>query len=147
MYYYLLIIPVIALFTFLLIRNKTRGNMIIDETTEIMYKYGTYDKDNQILALKDETYHIIYFKVPRQAELIINSPKIWEVRSSFGQKLYDQTRILSNPGKKIVIIYPDVQPIKRYINENEMVFVKKTFFNQMYIIPIYELENLLAEVA
>ena len=77
---------------------------------------------------------------------MINSPRIWEVRSGSGQKLINQAYLNDTKIKKIIIIYPEVPPIKRYINENEMVFIKTSLFNNMHVIPFHLLEQLLKRI-
>ena len=95
----------------------------------------------------EKTYQIMYFHVPIQSELTINSTTMWEIRDKGKSELINQQHFLSSTDPKIIIIYPSQGVIKRYINENEMEFVKynKMFYN-MYIVRSFELENLLKEL-
>ena len=147
MYYYLLlIIPIIILIYVISKKQKKNDQELIDRTYEKLKTYGTFDENTQELSIANQTFKILFFKVPKDAEIMINSPKIWEIRTSYNQKLINQTTFLAGDLKKIVLIYPEVQPIKRYINENEMVFAKHTFFHNMYVIPLHDLDHLIKEV-
>ncbi len=145
--YFIYLIPVVLIIIFLWVKSIKKEKELMKKSMEIMNAYGTYDENENKLIINDQIYKIVYFKVPRQSELVINSPKIWEVRISSTKRLINQTKLLSTKDKKIVVVYPEVKPIKRYINENEMVFVKHTFFNKMHVIPIDQLDQLLIEVS
>ncbi|PKK93076.1 MAG: hypothetical protein CVV61_06520, partial [Tenericutes bacterium HGW-Tenericutes-6] len=68
-----------------------------------------------------------------------------EIRDAGSSSLVDQSAFLSSPYKKIIIIYPSTLVIKRYINENEMEFVKinKSFYD-MYVLRAFELDQFLS---
>lgn len=147
MYYYLLLlIPIIIVIVVISKKQKKNDQELIYRTFEKLKTYGTFDEHTQQLSVANQTFKILFYKVPKDAEIMINSPKIWEIRTSYNQKLINQTTFLAGDLKKIVLIYPEVQPIKRYINENEMVFAKHTFFHNMYVIPLHDLDHLIKEV-
>lgn len=82
-----------------------------------------------------QTYQLLFYKIPFSQELTINSKLIWEIHYAGGSRLINQTHFLSSKQPKIVIIYPSAIKIKRYINENEMVFVEPNdFFHNMHVI-------------
>ncbi|MFA6801460.1 MAG: hypothetical protein WCR19_05080 [Acholeplasmataceae bacterium] len=145
MYYFLLLIP-IAFVLYVMYQENKKYKKLKNDAIFIYKSYGAYDEVNHIFTYKDNSYKVIFYKVSSSAELVINSPKIWEIRSSSKPKLINQAQLLSDPMKKIIVIYPNVRPIKRYINENEMVFVKTSFFNNMYVISIEQIETLIKEM-
>lgn len=92
--------------------------------------------------MNDTIYELLFFYVPTQGELTINSRTIWEVRSMTKSILVNQSIFLSSDKPKIVIIHPSTLPIKRYINENELVFVNfNDFFYNMYVVKYHEIEQ------
>lgn len=109
-------------------------------------KYGTikHEKEMTLFTDKNRTYQIIFFYLPLNHELTINSKIVWEIKDQFKSKLINQEKLHATSYPKIVICYPSQTPIKRYINENEMEFVKfnMSFYN-MYVVRISELETLL----
>jgi len=71
---------------------------------------------------------------------------MWEIIDSGTSKMSDQSIFLATEKPKLVMIYPTTHVIKRYINENEMVFVKPTdSFYEMNLIRTIELEEVLKE--
>ena len=116
---------------------------------ETMKAYGTirHDHHRVLLTLKDETYEVKFFRLHPYQDLCINSRKIWEIRGSGKPRLLDQSAFLAIKHKKIVIIYPSTQTIKRFINENELEFVsyKQSFFD-MYVVKHHELDVFLSEM-
>lgn len=137
-----IVIIIIVIYLKLKQMDQTQQKALID----MMSLYGDFDAEKMMLSIQQETYKVILFKVPHRGELTINSPKIWEINGSRGQKLIHMDQYLSGTEKKIVVIYPDVTPIKRYINENEMVFIKHSFFLNMYVIRAHELEDFLKQM-
>jgi hypothetical protein len=110
-------------------KMKEQENDIIDELKKqgsLKLQNGTY-----FFAKDQQHYQIIFFYLPINHELTINSKTIWEIRSSGKSKLINQSKILEGSTPKIVIVFPSMVPIKRYINENEMEFVnyQSEFYN------------------
>jgi len=132
------------------IHQKKVSDEIQNETETMMSKFGKVSKEHQhtYVTIAGITYQVIYVYVPLRAELTINSTTIWEVRESGKSRLIHQGHLLASPKPKIMIIYPASQVIKRYINENEMEFVKynKMFYN-MYVCRYSEVSTLLEELA
>jgi len=143
MKYLYVIIPLIIIFIGIYIKIKINEKKLKEEAISLFHHYGSYNDENHTITIDEETYQIVFFKVPGFGELTINSLKIWELNGRGGQKLFYMDKYLSSPLKKIIIVYPNVAPIKRYINENEMVFVKHSFFNKMYVIRYPELKDFL----
>ncbi len=136
----LLIVIIIISYGYMIKKDKEK----ISQMRQLLMNYGKLDGNDYQIG--KQNYHIHFFKVTR-GELILNSPIIWEVKNGRGSKLYDQ-RHLKDHHQKIIIVYPSVMPIKRYINENEMVFVSyKQYFQDMHVVRIDELERFLKEVS
>lgn len=119
-----------------------------EDTMKTLNPYGIrYEHHHVLIDLNDETYQILWYFVPTNAELTINSKIMWEIKESSKINLVNQSHFLSSPYPKIVIVFPTTVRMKRYINENEMEFVtyNKKFHN-MYVVRPHELETLLKEL-
>jgi hypothetical protein len=125
---------------------KKAEKKMISKTKEMFANYGNFNDEDQMLTLNNDAFKVIFYKVPFNAEFTINSPKIWEIRTHSSQKIINTTSLLSGSEKKLVVIYPNNSRIKRYINENEMVFVDDTFFLNMYMVTMDKLEPFLAKL-
>lgn len=133
---------------YLLYQNKQKTNKQ-KSLTEILETHGKLTTEDKKIMYKihDELYEIIFYYVPFNGELTINSKTIWEVRSGYQNRLVNQKSLLSSPHKKIIIVYPTQQRLKRFINENELVFINyNDFFYNMYVIAAEDLEKLIKEV-
>ncbi|AUD65322.1 hypothetical protein BK011_06325 [Tenericutes bacterium MZ-XQ] len=130
------------------ILNNQQNQSIKDKAVGILEKYGTIErKDKRIWFHKNgETYEILFYKILKNHELTINSKYIWEIHRSSGNLLINQNGFLIGEHKKLVIIYPLESKIKRFINENEMVFIDEhdEFYN-MRLIRFVQLESFLEE--
>lgn len=129
--------------------EKKRHQALKTKIIETCSKYGNIeDKDGkQIFVFKDLKVEILTFVLKHDEELVINSRVMWEVFKSSKAMLYDQTEFLKSEFDKWIIIYPSTHKIKRYINENEMVFVK--YDEPIYdyqLISYLELENYLEDI-
>ena len=110
---------------------------------EILKQYGTLHLHQYHIS--DGTYHLHLVKVNLNEELVINSPITWEVHQGSNSRLID-LKHLSRDDHHLFVIYPSDAPIKRYINENEMVFVKyNDTFNKLTVVRMNELELFLKE--
>jgi len=126
-------------------QNKINQEKAID----LLKKHGTITKKdkNLLFETSTQTYEILCYKISKTHELTINSKAIWEIHMKSKSTLINQTSFLSSKYPKIIIVYPIDTKIKRFINENEMVFIDyKDEFNNMRIVKINELELLLTEV-
>jgi len=132
----------IAIIVYVLIKKAEKK--LLNQTKEMLGHYGSFNDENQMLMINNDTFKVVFYKVPHHAEFTINSPKIWEIRTHSKQKIMNVSNLLSGSEKKLIIIYPNHSRIKRYINENEMVFIDDTFFLNMYMITINKLEPFLA---
>ena len=137
-------LPLLTMFVLSYWFIQKKDKAYLKDIRQLLSEYGTIDGNHY--QIKDQTYDIHFFRVTSGGELIINSPIVWEVRNGSGQRLYDQKH-LKDKKQKIVIVYPTTTPIKRYINENEMLFITyKHYFNDMYVVRIDELKPFLKEM-
>ena len=142
---------IIGLVAYILVfmHHKKTSEAIKNQVNTVLNQYGTIKKEHEkeLFILDDVTYQILYAYIPSNAELTINSKIMWEIRDSVKPKLMNQQHFLSSKYPKIVVVYPSTMVVKRYINENEMEFVKyNKMFYDMYVVRHFELENLLKEL-
>jgi hypothetical protein len=126
--------------------QKKISNQIKSKTLETIRTYGEISEMDGHLTVKidHQVYEILYIQVPANAELTINSKNKWDIHQIGKSHIIDQSRRLSSPYPKIVIIYPSTLRIKRYINENEMVFVSyQDKVYDYYLVRLMELDDLL----
>jgi hypothetical protein len=115
--------------------------LLLNEKGQVSFEHGKH-----FFHFNNNTYELLFFYVPLFADLTINSKTIWEIKDSSKTRLFNQSHFLSSPYKKLIIVFPSQVAIKRYINENELVFVKyNQMFNQMFIVRTFELPILLEE--
>lgn len=135
---------VLSIYLTIYIFQSYKSKKMKEHVFSICKHYGSIDERNQktYLHMNDTIYELLFFYVPTQGELTINSRTIWEVRSMTKSILVNQSIFLSSDKPKIVIIHPSTLPIKRYINENELVFVNfNDFFYNMYVVKYHEIEQ------
>lgn len=140
----------IIIYIALMIHQKKNENKIKEKTRSIIQAYGSVTETNgQLnLTIHDQIYSIIHIHVPANAELTINSRNKWDIHAIGKSHIIDQTHRLSSPYPKIVIIYPSTLRIKRYINENEMVFVSYSDrVYDFYVVRFHEIEDLLKRLS
>lgn len=139
----------IIVYGFVYVHQKKVSETIKNQTNIVLETYGIIKNEHHhtLLDINGITYQILYAYVPSNAELTINSKIMWEIRDSSKPRLINQQHFLSSKYPKIVIVYPSALVIKRYINENEMEFVKyNKMFYDMYVCRHFELETLLKEL-
>jgi Tfp pilus assembly protein PilE len=144
----ILVITILAVIGYASFHQKKKSEEIKQSTIELLKQYGEFSHEHKqnLFKINDKTYQILFFYVPTNAELTINSKKIWEVRDASKSNLIDQTHFLKSNQTKIVVVYPTTVKIKRYINENELEFVSyKRPFYEMYVVRHFELIELLKE--
>ncbi|MDI6453175.1 hypothetical protein [Peloplasma aerotolerans] len=122
-----------------------------DVKAKVRHQLGSYGElfhegNKWFLKTKNHTYLVLFFYVPLNSELTVNSRTIWEIKDATKTRLIDQSVFLSSKLTKLIIIFPTTVTIKRYINENELEFVKynKSFYD-MYLIRHFELDKILEE--
>ncbi len=138
----------IAIYFILLILYKKKSDSIKEEVLTLLKEYGTVSFNGKkiLFSTKKTNYQILFYYVPLFAELTINSKTKWEINKGGTSQLIDQSSFLSSDKEKLVIIYPTTVQIKRYINENEMVFISpNNHFYHMHLIFKSELKNILSE--
>ena len=137
---------ILALYISVFFVQSYKSKKLKESVLSLVKAYGeiSHHGSKTYLTLKNQTYELLFFYVPSQGELTINSRTIWEVRTSSKTNLVNQSIFLSSDKPKIVVIHPSTSVIKRYINENELVFVQfNDFFYNMYVLRHHDLENLL----
>lgn len=152
MIYYIsigIILSVIMGFFVLSIFEKKRFRDIKQGIIEKLSAYGNvFVVDGKTMfSFQDKQVEVLFFTLKSTEELVINSRVMWEVFRLNKAMLYDQTEFLKSEEQKWIIIYPSISRIKRFINENEMVFVKA--FDQVYdyqLILHIELEDYLEDL-
>jgi len=140
----------LILYIIISIIHKKKTEEIKTDVIEKLKTYGkiSEEQNKMFFETEKEKYQLLFFYAPSSSELTINSKKMWELRDGSGSRLFDQTAFLSSSYEKLVIVYPLSTKIKRYINENEMLFVKpKDHFYEMRVIRHFELDELLKENA
>jgi len=152
MIYYIsigIILSVIIGFFVMSIFEKKRFRDIKQGIIEKLSAYGNvFVVDGKTMfSFQDKQVEVLFFTLKSTEELVINSRVMWEVFRLNKAMLYDQTEFLKSEDQKWIIIYPSISRIKRFINENEMVFVKA--FDQVYdyqLILHIELEDYLEDL-
>lgn len=152
MIYYIsigIILSVIIGFFVMSIFEKKRFRDIKQGIIEKLSAYGNvFVVDGKTMfSFQDKQVEVLFFTLKSTEELVINSRVMWEVFRLNKAMLYDQTEFLKSEEQKWIIIYPSISRIKRFINENEMVFVKA--FDQVYdyqLILHIELEDYLEDL-
>lgn len=140
----------LVIYLVLLFQQKKNETKIKENTRLTVQQYGEVSEIHGQLTVKinEEIYSILYIHVPANAELTINSRNKWDIHAIGKSHIIDQTQRLSSPYPKIVIVFPSTLRIKRYINENEMVFV--SFSDKVYdfyVVRVLELEDLLKRLS
>jgi hypothetical protein len=138
----------LSLYLGIYIFQRKRNQRIRNEVLSLLNSKGLVSTDHgrQFFKINDKTYELLFFYVPSFAELTINSKIIWEIKDSSKSRLFNQSHFLSSPFEKLIIVFPSQVAIKRFINENELVFVKYNEpFNNIYVVRTNELNNLLHE--
>lgn len=139
---------VVAVYFIFLIFNKKKLEKVKLETISSLSQYGIIHHEGKKLLFKTakRDYQVLFCNISGSSELVINSRIKWEILNSGTSRILDQSVFLASTNPKIIIVYPTVQVIKRFINENEMVFIKPTdYFYDMHIIRDVELEDVLKE--
>ena len=144
----IVIVLSLSLYLVVMIFHRKRNAKIKHEVLTRLKEKGHLlsEHGKQFFHINEKKYELLFFYVPVFAELTINSKTIWEIKDSSNSRLVNQSHFLSNPSKKIIIVFPSQIAIKRYINENELVFVKyNEMFNNIYVVRTFEVEKLLEE--
>jgi len=139
---------VVAIFAIYVVLDRKKIKVVKMTTMALLERYGKVKQENGHLffSTKTEKYEVLFFKVPTNSELTINSKVMWEIITGTTSRVVDQSSFLASEYSKLIMIYPSTQVIKRYINENEMVFVKPTdYFYNFRLIRDFELETILKE--
>lgn len=141
-------IVIVFVFGFYRLMLHKQKQTVKKETIEMLQKHGEISlKGKQIIFQNNlESYEVLFFRVSPQHELTINSTSIWEIHTSGKSILVNQSAFLSSEIPKIVILYPMKSRVKRYINENELIFIDyRDVFNNMRLIRFHELDTFLSE--
>lgn len=139
---------IVSLFVFLQAKSKQKKARIQQETIALLKSFGSVIEEagRTLFETKRGIYKVLFYHIPMNAELTINSQIKWDISLMGRSTLVDMSRILSGAEPKLVIVFPLTHPIKRYINENEMTFVKaEDRFYNMHVVRLFELRSLLEE--
>ena len=120
------------------------------EILNILKQYGEVTEHGKNYQFKHASLlaDIQLFYLPMHSELTINSKTIWEVRMMHKSQLINQSQLTSTQTLKWIIVFPSNQPIKRYINENELEFVKPSdVFYHMQVMHIEGLKSHLEQIS
>jgi hypothetical protein len=126
----LVLVPLaLAVAVFIVMKRKEKSDKA--DTIRSLERIADVAKENgkYIMTTENGTYPLVFFNVPSQGELTVNSLKVFEI-VTFRQTIRVDTDGLFRSGDNtLIVVYPSLHPIKRYINENEMVFtsVQKPF--------------------
>ena len=150
LFYYIIIIFGIILLYFIvtIIINKMKENLAYDEIEEFCEKNGylyekSKDKRYDIVITSDDFKMFVAFaRVPVNSTVTINSKTTWCLRfggkrkgKGYSQKRYltELTPFLNFDYKndnlnrtiyKVVVFYPDLEGILKYMNESEIMEIK-----------------------
>ncbi len=98
------------------IEHQLKQHGTLEHTKVNSYQY--------ILKTKDRTILIRLIYAPSVNEVSFNSKRHWQLFSSSGKKMIETHGFQDIEGDKLLLIYPQPGKIVKYINENEVVFVK-----------------------
>jgi hypothetical protein len=110
-------------------------------------QYGTLTKVKKDryqfeLQTPNDRIFIRLIYAPSVNEVSFNSKRYWQLFSSSGKKMIDTLGFQDIEGTKLIIIYPQPGKIVKYINENEVVFVKpKMDVFGMHVIHLHQIET------
>lgn len=110
-------------------------------------QYGTLTKVKKEgyqyeLQTQNEQISIRLIYAPSVNEVSFNSKRHWQFFASSGKKMIETHGFQDVQGTKLIIIYPQPGKIVKYINENEVVFVKpKMDVFGMHVIHIHQIET------
>ncbi|XMB85074.1 hypothetical protein RJG79_06510 [Mycoplasmatota bacterium WC44] len=108
-----------------------------------------------VIEIEKRKYLVKVLVLPNNSVLQINSKKYWQLNSGYTNKpgsIPKNKRILTELSgflkleeeKKIIILYPGIRHIKKYINESEMKFVNNgELVHGIYVINYNELDSLI----
>ncbi len=81
-------------------------------------------KGEYIFTFKEKNYYLKLLYVGYVKEVSINSKRHWQIRGGKKPNLLKTNGFEDIKGEKILFIYPTPQKLVKYINENEVVFIK-----------------------
>lgn len=122
--------------------ENIRENTIKNKTIDLLNKYGKtfYENKKYYFLYKKRTYELYFQYVQARKELSINNETTWQIYGN-PSTLINQERLAKNNKYKIVVIYPNEERIKRYINESEVEFVDFQLTYTYYVINFNSLED------
>lgn len=122
----LIIFLMVVVIFYLYIAALKQKNMKALE--EKLSQYGTLKKEKgsyeYSLKRNGNLYKIKVCYANHTREVSFNSRKHWQLTNSNGSKMLNTKGFEDVSGNKICLIVPNVEKVIRYINENEVVFVK-----------------------
>ncbi|MBW4258596.1 hypothetical protein KTG15_13005 [Methanobacterium sp. YSL] len=98
-----------------------------------------------ILQTQTESVFIKLIYAPSAKEVSFNSKRHWQVFSGSGKHMLPTAGFQDLEGHKLIIVYPQPGKIVKYINENEIIFVKpETDVFGMRVVHIHQIESYFA---
>src|SRR5690554_2052454 len=122
--------------------EKRRENKVKNKTIDLLNKYGKtyYENKKLYFTYKNKVYELYFQYVQSGKEVSINNETTWQIYGN-PSTLINQERLAKNNKYKIVVIYPNEERIKRYINESEVEFVDFQLTYTYYVINFNSLED------
>ena len=87
-------------------------------------EYTKLNSHQYVLNTQNRRIQIRLIYAPSVNEVSFNSKRHWQLFSSSGKKMIETHGFQDIEGDKLLLIYPQPGKIVKYINENEVVFVK-----------------------
>ena len=116
------------------IENQLKQHGSLEKVSKSSHQYVLNTLNKSILI------RLIY--APSVNEVSFNSKRHWQLFSSSGKKMIETHSFAEIPGDKLILVYPQPGKIVKYINENEVVFVKPHMdVFGMHVIHLNQIDN------
>jgi hypothetical protein len=92
----------LIIFGLVSIDQKKKSETIKSNVLSTLESIGTIEHKGKHLLFKkdDQTFEVLFYYVPLNSDLTINSRSIWEIRDASKSRLIDQTYYLSSQYQK-----------------------------------------------
>lgn len=144
------LIVVVLIIILILVFIEWNRRRFLTNIERTLQQFGTLSKQsnpNLGYILQTETVSILIKLIyaPSANEVSFNSKRHWQVFSGSGKHMLPTSGFQDLEGHKLIIVYPQPGKIVKYINENEIIFVKpETDVFGMRVIHIHQVEAYLA---
>lgn len=142
-----ILIVYLSLWMLAKLAKKNKEKNVKEQTKKILSQYGhVYENNKQLwFDYNEKTYELIFQYIPVNREFSINSPTTWQVYTT-PSTFIDQAKLVLTKHLKIVVIYPNEEKIKRYINESDIEFVRFKQVYTYYPVLFKDLETFITEL-